>query len=45
MPPPPSIPGARTRRAERIVKEAANAPISEKSISTESSSTESSSTE
>src|SRR6266540_64718 len=45
MPPPPSIPGARTRHAERIVKEAANAPISEKSISTESSSTESSSTE
>ena len=45
MPPPPSIPGARTRRAECIVKEAANAPISEKSISTESSSTESSSTE
>src|SRR6266540_7069389 len=40
MPPPPSIPGARTRRAERIVKEAANAPISEKSISTESSSDE-----
>src|SRR6266545_873772 len=45
MPPPPSIPGACTRRAECIVKEAANAPISEKSISTESSSTESSSTE
>src|SRR6266540_2893015 len=45
MPPPPSIPGAHTRRAECIAKEAANAPISEKSISTESSSTESSSDE
>ena len=45
MPPPPSILGARTRRAERIAKEAENAPSSEKSSSTESSSTESSSDE
>ena len=45
MPPPPSILGARTRRAERIAKEAENASSSEKSSSTESSSTESSSDE
>jgi hypothetical protein len=45
MPPPPSILGARTRRAERIAKEAENAPSGEKSSSTESSSTESSSDE
>ena len=45
MPPPPSILGARTHRAERIAKEAENAPSSEKSSSTESSSTESSSDE
>ena len=45
MPPPPSILGARTRRAERIAKEAENAPSSEKSSSTESSSTQSSSDE
>src|SRR6266498_5623728 len=45
MPTPASILGARTRRAERIAKEAENASSSEKSSSTESSSTESSSDE
>jgi len=40
MPPPPSILGACTRRAEHIAKEAENAPSSEKSSSTESTSDE-----
>ena len=35
MPPPPSIPGARTHRAERIAKEAAN-PLSSEKSATES---------
>ena len=45
MPPPPTIPGARVRRSERVAKEAESSPSSEKASSESSESEQDESTE